>query len=81
MKRLECGIEKRIKLRGGVEAIWQTDRVQVFALAEDSETPYVIIRQYDSSGYLESEIWLEDVTAQVLIKQIQKALDILPSSK
>jgi hypothetical protein len=78
---IEYGIEKRIKLRSGPEKIWQSDRVQVFALAQDSETPYVIIRKFGYKGDLEAEIWLEDVTAQVLIKQIQKALDILPSSK
>lgn len=74
---LEYGIEKRIR----VKDIWQQNLVQVFALAEDEDTPYVIIRQFGLSGNLEQEIWLEDFTAKVLIKQITKALDLLPSSK
>lgn len=81
MKRLEYGVEKRINISDSVEAFWMTDRVKVFALAEDSETPYVIVRQFDYNGDLEAEIWLEDVTAIALIKHIQKALDVLPSSK
>lgn len=76
MTGLEYGVEKRIR----VKEVWDSDRIRVFALAEDSETPFVIIREYDGDK-IETEIWLEDMTAEVLIKQIQKALDILPTSK
>lgn len=77
----EYGIEKRIKLKSGPEKIWQSDRVQVFALAEDEETPYIIIRQFNHDGDMDAEIWMGTPTAQVLIKQIEKALDLLPTSK
>lgn len=76
-KLKEYGVEQEIVIRHP----WATKRVKVFALAEDSETPYVIIRQYDYDGCFESEIWLEDCTATVVIEKMQAALDILPSSK
>lgn len=74
----EYGKEQEIIVRDP----WATKTVRVFAYAEDSESPFVIIRQYDYSGKnLEQEIWMTDCTSNVIIKKIQAALDILPSSK
>lgn len=49
--------------------------VQVIAHAYDSNTPVVILK------VLGVKVELEDVAAEVLIKHLQKALTILPSSK
>lgn len=63
----EYGVEQEIRIRDP----WSTPRVKVF----------VIIRQYDYNGAVEHEIWLEDCVADVVIKKIRAALDILPTSK
>ena len=49
--------------------------VTILAHAEDSESPFVILRVNGQ------DIWLEDCAADVLINHIQEALRIMPSSK
>lgn len=73
----EYGKEQEIIVRDP----WSSKRVRVFAYAEDSDSPYVIIREYDYDGKVTSEIWMEDCTAHGIIKKMQAALDILPTSK
>lgn len=73
----EYGKEQEIVIRDP----WTSKTVRVFAFAEDSETPYVIIRQYDYNGTITGEIWMEDYTSNLVMKKIQAALNILPTSK
>ena len=77
MPRIKIGQEVEIKTLD----VWSSDRVKVFALAEDSETPFVILRFYDWNGNMVFEHSLEDVFAETLAQRNQKALDVLPSSK
>lgn len=57
------------------QGVWNDIRVEVIAERVDSETPYVILKKGDEEWYF------EDCFAEELIERIQKALDILPSSK
>jgi hypothetical protein len=71
------GVEKEMP------TIWPSDQMgfRVFAMAEDSETPFVILRFYDFNGNLEFERYMEDCFSEEMVVMINKALSQLPSSK
>lgn len=67
MKALKTGEKRTIKL--------EFSKIKVVAICVDSETPYIEIHDHERS------ILLTDVDAVAVIKGLEKALSILPSSK
>jgi len=54
----------------------ERNKIKVLALREDADTPYVILE-----GDNGEQIWLSDALAHDVIKRMQRALDMLPTSK
>jgi hypothetical protein len=50
-------------------------KVEVKALREDADTPYVILEFGDV------ELWMSDALAHDVVKRIERALNLLPTSK
>ncbi len=73
MKRLPN--MKEIHSRAPWAPLLRKRGVTILAHAEDSESPFVILRVNGQ------DIWLEDCAADVLVAHIKQALHLMPSSK
>jgi hypothetical protein len=74
-KNMKYPYTKQIDSKEVYAPLLRNRGVTVTAHAEDSEAPFIIL---NVKGV---EVYLEDFAAIVLVKHLQKALDILPSSK